>query len=110
VIFSWDEWNTGHIAVHGVSRADVEYVARNAVDPFPRDVGDDKFLVWGQTADGRYLQVIFVYREDDDIDFASLTLEEWMAVSDGTAGDVLYVVHAMPLPPKLLWQYRRLRR
>ena len=110
VIFSWDEWNTGHIATHGVSRAEAEHVAKYASDPFPRDVGEDKHLVWGPTEEGRLLQVIFVYRASDEIDFGSLTLEQWMAVSEGAAGDIIYIVHAMPLTTKLLRQYRRLRR
>ena len=54
--------------------------------------------------------MIFIYRESDEVDFGSLTLEQLMVVSDGVETEILYVVHAMTLPPKLLKQYRRLRR
>ena len=110
MLFSWDDWNTEHIVAHGVNRAEAEHVVRNAAVPFPRDVGGEKFSVWGQTPVGRYLQVIFIYRESDEVDFGSLTLEQLMVVSDGVETEILYVVHAMTLPPKLLKQYRRLRR
>jgi uncharacterized DUF497 family protein len=110
VIFSWDEWNTGHIAVHGVTRAEAEYVVRNAANPFPRQTGDGKHLVWGQTNEGRYLQVIFVYRESDELEFESLTLDQWITISAGPVSEIVYVVHSMTLPPKLVKQYRRLRR
>jgi hypothetical protein len=110
VIFSWDEWNIGHIAVHGVTRAEAEHVVRYAASPFPRQTGDGKCLVWGKTDENRYLQVIFVYRQSDELEFESLTLDQWMTVSEGTVAEIVYVVHAMILPPKLLKQYRRLRR
>ena len=66
--------------------------------------------MWGQTEDRSYLQVIFIYREPDEIEYGSLTLEQLMALSDGDETEVLYVVHAMPMSPKMLRQYRRLRR
>jgi uncharacterized DUF497 family protein len=110
VIFSWDDWNVDHIAKHGVTPADAEHVVRNAEAPFPRALADDKLVVWGQAEDGSYLQVIFVFRALEEIDFGSLTLEQLMSVADGEDRDALYVVHAMPLPPKMLRQYRRLRR
>jgi hypothetical protein len=46
----------------------------------------------------------------EEIDFGSLTLEELMSLSEGEVSEALYVVHAMPLSPKMLRQYRRLRR
>jgi uncharacterized DUF497 family protein len=110
VIFSWDDWNIDHVAKHGVTRADAEHVIRNAEPPFPRVLADDKLVVWGQAEDGSYLQVIFVYRDLEEIDFGSLTLEELMSLSEGEVSEALYVVHAMPLSPKMLRQYRRLRR
>jgi uncharacterized DUF497 family protein len=110
VIFSWDEWNIDHVAKHGVPPADAEYVVRHAEPPFPRVLSDDKLIVWGRAEDGSYLQVIFVYRASEEIDYGALTLEELMALSDGDETEVLYIVHAMPLSPKMLRQYRRLRR
>ena len=110
MIFSWDVWNIDHIAKHGVTPADAEYVVRNAESPFPRVLADDKLVVWGQAEDGTYVQVIFVYRELEEVDFGALTLEQLVSISEGDVSDVLYVVHAMPLSPKMLRQYRRLRR
>lgn len=110
MIFSWDEWNIDHVAKHGVTPADAEYVVRHAEQPFPGVLADDKLVVWGRAEDGSYLQVIFVYRASDEIDFGALTLEELMALSDGEETEVLYIVHAMPLSPKMMRQYRRLRR
>jgi uncharacterized DUF497 family protein len=110
VIFSWDAWNLNHIANHGVTYTEAEYVVRHAENPFPRALADGKFVVWGQAEQGAYLQVIFVFREPDEIDYRSLTLEQLMVLSDGDETDVLYVVHAMPLSSKMLRQYRRMRR
>jgi hypothetical protein len=106
MIFSWDDWNTSHVARHAVTRREAEFVVRHAAPPFPAESGDGKSVVWGQTRDGRYLQVIFVYRADDQVDYESLTLEELMTLQDG-GGPVVYVVHAMELTPKMKQQYRR---
>lgn len=110
MIFSWDDWNIGHIAKHAVTRAEAEEVVRNAAEPFPRKMEERKLMVWGQTRAGRYLLVIFTYREVEEITFESIALDQWIAISDGAIMDVAYVVHAMTLPPKLLKQYRRMRR
>jgi uncharacterized DUF497 family protein len=83
--FRWNADNIEHIGDHGVSREEAEYVVRNARPPFPRAIGNGKFLVWGQTADGTYLQVIFIY---------------------STPG-VVYVIHARPMSDV---EKRRLRR
>jgi uncharacterized DUF497 family protein len=83
--FRWNDWNTGHIGDHGVDPEEAEAVVRNAQRPFPRAVGDDKFLVWGRGRGGRYLQVIFVLDDDDRV----------------------FVIHARPLTAA---EKRRLRR
>ena len=57
----------------------------HARSPFPRRIEDDKRLVWGQTADGTYLQVIYVLDPDD----------------------VVFVIHTMPMTDR---QKRKLRR
>jgi len=106
MIFSWDDWNIDHIAEHGVARGEAEFVVRHAAPPFPAESGDGKFVVWGQSRDGRHLQVIFVYREEDEVDYESLTLEDLLTLEvDG--GPVAYVIHAMDLTPKMKQQYRR---
>lgn len=107
VRFSWDEWNLAHIAKHDVARDEAEHVVRHAKPPFPREIGEDKHLVWGRTRGGRPLQVVFVYRADDEVDLHSLDLE---ALEQLTRRTVVfaYVIHAMQLTPRMLRQYRRI--
>jgi uncharacterized DUF497 family protein len=47
--------------------------------------GEDRFLVWGSTADGRFLQVVFVVDEEDSV----------------------FVIHARPLTDPEKKRYRR---
>lgn len=74
--FRWNGWNINHIAEHGVEPEEAEYVASRARAPWPRNVGDGKYMVMGQSAAGRHLQVIFVRDED---------------------APTVYVIHARPL-------------
>jgi hypothetical protein len=94
--FSWGPANVEHIAKHGVAPAEAQYVATHARKPFPRYVGDGKWQVWGRTMDGRYLQVIYVYPDDEDVDIDSLSVTDLLAFSAGEA-QVVYVIHAMEL-------------
>jgi len=64
--FRWNTWNVQHIAEHGVTGSEAEYVADRARPPYPKIIGEGKWLVIGQTAIGRYLQVIYI--DDDDSD------------------------------------------
>lgn len=86
--FRWNEWNTEHIGDHGVRSEEAEYVVRDARAPFPEARDDDKWRVWGQSADGRFLQVVFVMDPDETI----------------------YVIHARPLTDKEKKQFRRRRK
>lgn len=86
--FRWNEWNTWHIDKHGVSPGETEDVVKGARPPFPRASGEEKWAVWGQTAFGVYLQVI--YTKDPD----------------GT----IYVIHARPLTAREKQQFRRYQR
>jgi len=52
---------------HGVYPAEAEIVVATARSPFPRSLGDGKYLVWGAGNGGRLLQVIFVISDDDRI-------------------------------------------
>jgi len=96
LLFSWNAANIRHIAKHGVTVSEAEYVVRNAGRGFPRKIGYGKWIVKGPTEDGRRLQVIFIYPEDDEIDVDSLNVADLIAYSDGT-GRVVYVVHSMPV-------------
>src|SRR4051812_44737547 len=59
--FEWDDWNLSHIAEHGVSPDQAEFVVNFARPPFPRKIGQGKWLVWGQDPDRLYLQVIYIF-------------------------------------------------
>ena len=107
MIFQWDDDNVAHIAEHGVVRDEAEYVIERAVPPFPRAAADGKFMVWGRTEDGSYLQVGFVYLPDDRVDVTLLRSDH---VLDFQAGaEVLYVFHAMPMTADQKRQYRKLK-
>ena len=83
--FRWNEWNLTHIAQHSVSAEEAEYVITNAKPPYPVLIVEEKWKVWGQTANGRYLQLIFLY----------------------DPGETIYVIHARGLSDR---EKRRLRR
>ena len=85
--FRWHEWNIEHIGTHGVSPNEAEAVVRRAVQPYPRKLDDDKWLVWGQGRGGRFLQVIFVLDEDESV----------------------FVIHARLLTDREKRRYRRRR-
>ena len=107
--FYWDEWNLAHIAEHDVTPEEAEHVLRHAKPPFPREIGDDKHLVWGRTRDDRPLQVVFVYRTEDEIDLQSLDLDALEQLTK-QALVFVYVIHAMQLTPKMLRQHRKIER
>jgi uncharacterized DUF497 family protein len=86
--FRWNEWNTDHIAAHGVTPADAEFVVRNARRPFPQAQGSGRFLVAGQTSNGTYIQVAYIFSPDD----------------------VIFVIHARPLTRAEKRRFRRRRR
>ena len=83
--FRWNEWNVGHVGKHGVEPEEAEHAVEHPGRGFPRFDGDGRFRVWGQTASGRYLQVVYVFSPP------------------GT----LYVIHARDLTVR---EKRRLRR
>src|SRR5438094_6556458 len=105
-VFSWDEWNTDHVAKHSVTREEVEYVVRHAQPPFPHEIGADKYVVWGPTHSGRLLEVILVFRSEDEVEYESLDLEDVLALSEDKV-TAIYVIHAMDLTPRMKSQYRK---
>jgi hypothetical protein len=106
LIFLWDEANVEHIAEHGVLPDEPEYVIRCAKSPYPERIGDGKLRVWGQTRDGKYLQVVFVEPTDDEISFDALTPEALSAMMDDDAVFVR-VIHAMPMTDDMKRQFKR---
>ena len=86
--FRWNQWNAEHIAEHGITPAEAEYVVRHAVAPYPKYLGRGKRSVLGSTAVGDLIQVIFILDPDDTI----------------------YVIHARPLTKREKRRYRRRKR
>ncbi len=83
--FRWIQWNLDHVAKHGVPVAEAEAVVESARRPYPRKIGDDKWLVIGRTTGGRIIQVVFV--EDDD--------------------ESVFIIHARPLTEKEKRRWKR---
>lgn len=107
MVFQWDEDNARHIAEHGVSCEEAEYVVSHATFPFPRSAGGGKFLVWGRSMDGSFLQVGFVYLPDERVELARLNAADVINFQAGAR--VLYVFHAMPMTADQKRQYRKLK-
>jgi uncharacterized DUF497 family protein len=104
--FIWDDVNTEHAQKHGVTIEDIEYVVRTAKTPWPMEQGDDKFIVWGRTEAGGYVQVVYVLESDAiDIDYAEIDLLQLEDDADG-----LYVIHTMPLDDDQKRNFRKLNR
>ena len=99
-----------HVVKHDVSPEEAEVVVRGAEAPFPQAIEDDKLVVWGVTQAGRHLQAIFALKSPEEVAYESLTVEEWMAVEAGEVSEVVRVVHAMDLTPRMKRQFRRRRR
>jgi uncharacterized DUF497 family protein len=60
MIFVWNDRNIDHIAKHGISPAQAEYLVTHARPPYPQMVGDDRRIVVGTLAHGAYVQVVYV--------------------------------------------------
>jgi uncharacterized DUF497 family protein len=87
--FRWNQWNErATSSEHGVDPQEAEEVVRRARSPYPLASADETFLVWGQTAEGRFLQVVFVIDEEDSV----------------------FVIHARPLTDREKKRYRRRRK
>ncbi len=93
VNFIWQAGNIQHVGKHNVAPDEAEYVVVHAAGPYPEYIGDGKFLVCGQTADGWWLAVIFVpAHKAAGVDWTAVDLT---LVDD----DSLFVIHARPLKP-----------
>lgn len=110
MIFAWNEWNLGHIAEHGVSAEEAEYVVRRARRPYPMSLDAEKRLVIGRTANGRLLHVIFVFKTPNDVEPGSISSEVWAEIEEAAVVQVIFVIHAMPASQKIVRQDRKRRR
>ena len=104
----WDEWNIDHIGRHAVTRLEAQEVVETVDEPWPEQKGEDKYVVWGPTSTGRLLQVIFVLKTPDEVEFESLTIDQWADL--GEEDQLVYVIHAMELTPAMKKLYRRRRK
>jgi uncharacterized DUF497 family protein len=86
--FRWIEWNIRKVESHGLSVAEVEYVVNSARRPYPKPIGNEKWLVIGPTPSGKVIQVIYL------IDLTQ----------------TIFVIHARPLTLKERRSRRRRRR
>jgi hypothetical protein len=109
-VLAWDEWNSKHVTKHGSTVADAKYMIEHAQAPFPREIGDGKYLVWGKSKRERYLQVVFAFKLPDELESTSLTFLDWSALIDYEGTVAIYVIHCMPMTSRQVGQYRKLRR
>jgi hypothetical protein len=63
--FDWDAANVGHILRHAVTPFEVEEAAvgTHAIIPAKSIDGENRWKLFGKTASGRYLVVVFTVRE-----------------------------------------------
>lgn len=105
MIYQWITRNREHIAKHGVQPHEAQYVVEHARSPFPREIETDKLLVWGRAESGRYLQVIFVYLSDEEVDFGELSPLDRLRFERGE--EVAMVIHARDMTQDQKRQFRR---
>ena len=85
--FRWNDWNLEHIAEHGVSPEEAEWVVEHARRPYPELREESKWRVVGRGYGGRWLHVIFIFDPEDE--------------------DTAYVIHARPLTDREKKRERR---
>ena len=59
----WDDYRIEHIAKHNVEPDEVWEICEDPLH-FARRQGHNRYLVYGQTTDGRYLFVVLEHIED----------------------------------------------
>jgi uncharacterized DUF497 family protein len=64
--FDWDVHNVGHVARHGVNAAEVEeaFEGPHVIIPAKSMDGEKRWKLFGTSAAGRYLVVVFTIRAD----------------------------------------------
>jgi uncharacterized DUF497 family protein len=107
VIFAYDDWNREHVAKHGVSHADAEYVIESARRPYPKKIEEGKFIVYGPDRTGRVLEVVFAFKSADQIDFDTVDLLQLGDLSEAQNPVAVYIIHAMPISGRTKKRYRR---
>ena len=95
-IYSWEESNIAHIARHGIAPREAQHVVEHARSPYPEYIGNGKWRVIGKTSVGRWLQVIFVYPVDEQVELDSLSISDLPLFISGEA-QVVCVIHSREL-------------
>lgn len=90
-----------------MSPGEAEAIVNDASRPYPQCIEEDKLVVRGPTEAGRLLQVIYVLKSPPEVSYESLSVAEWMAVESGEVTEIIRVIHAMDLGPKLKQRLRR---
>jgi uncharacterized DUF497 family protein len=85
--FRWIDWNIEKVNGHGLAGSDVEEVVNAARRPYPKPIGNEKWLVIGSTGGGMVIQVIYLVDADEK----------------------LFVIHARPLTPNERKRQRKFR-
>lgn len=62
--FRWNDWNIDHATSHGITIEEIEALVESAKPPFPEYRGDGKWIVKGQSIQGRYIQAIYIVDEE----------------------------------------------
>ena len=109
MIFAWDDKNREHLAKHRVSPEEAEEILTSVGSPYPMEVGDDKLVVWGQTAHGRYLQVIYVLKRPEEVEYESLSIQDWLEVELGGVTEIVRIIHTMELTPAMKRRFHQRR-
>ena len=78
--------------------------------PFPQEIGEEKWLVWGPTGAGRFLQVIFVLKAQSEVEYESVALLDWTTLESRPEAKIVRIIHAMELTADMKRQLRRRRR
>jgi len=104
--FIWKRKNVEHIAEHGITPEEAEYIIVHAKSPYPEIMADGKWLVRGRTRAGRYIQTIFVMESDAaDLDYSEIDLVMLDPSEDG-----ICVIHARPLTEAEKSAFKRKRK
>ena len=76
--FEWDIHNVGHIARHSVSPEEVEEVTRrrHIIIPAAPATREERWKLFGRTAAGRYLVVVFTLRRKKFRTVTSYTMNQ----------------------------------
>ena len=107
MIFVYDDWNREHVAKHGVSQADAEYVIERARQPYPKKIEEGKLIVYGPSRTGEILEVVFAFRTADQVDFDAVDLLQLDELSEGDKRVAVYIIHAMPISGRSMKRYRK---